>query len=114
MTEKISAELLAHWDGEILDSRVVPGQGLCAVRHFIYTDGLMTHVQIDRVSCGFEARYCYEDRAAALKALHTWDGKGDPPGPWIKEKTSERLGPGARVTDEERARHERIRLRSAR
>jgi hypothetical protein len=31
----------------------------------------------------------------ALNALTAMDGRGDPPGNWIKEKVSERLGPGA-------------------
>lgn len=42
-----------------------------------------------------ERRYCYEHAIAAGAAAVLWDGKGDPPGPWIKEKPSERLGPGA-------------------
>jgi hypothetical protein len=36
-----------------------------------------------------------ETKAQAVSALDIWDGQGDPPGPWIKEKTSNRLGPGA-------------------
>lgn len=40
-------------------------------------------------------RYCYETLQHALKAFFEWDGEGDPPGPWIKEKPGDRLGPGA-------------------
>jgi len=35
---------------------------------------------------GYRTRFCYEDKRTALFALLTWDGRGDPPGPWIKEK----------------------------
>lgn len=44
---------------------------------------------------GRGCRYCYENYRDAQNALMAWDGEGDPPGPWIKEKPSGRLGPGA-------------------
>jgi len=44
---------------------------------------------------GYERRYCYEHFKDALQAFLTYTGEGDPSGPWIKEKPSERLGPGA-------------------
>lgn len=44
---------------------------------------------------GYRTRFCYEHKQEAVAALDAWDGKGDPPGPWIKEKPSDRLGPGA-------------------
>lgn len=44
----------------------------------------------------YRTRYCYELYNDAADALSNWDGRGDPPGPWIKEKGAvERLGPGA-------------------
>lgn len=104
-----SAELLAHWEGEVTDPRMVPGQGLCVLRRFIYTTGLLTHVQIDETGCNFRLRYCYPDRRDAVEAIRTWDGQGDPPGQWVKEKTSGRPGPAASA--EAHARYERLRLR---
>jgi hypothetical protein len=86
-----------HWAGEILAMRDVPGRGRCAVRRFIYTCGLLTRLELTDWTCEYDERYCYQSRSDALEALRTWDGRGDPPGPWIKEKTSERLGPGARA-----------------
>lgn len=55
----------------------------------IFTTGLfvMTEHSVER-------RYCYEHAIAAAAAVVLWDGKGDPPGPWLKEKPSDRLGPG--------------------
>lgn len=57
--------------------------------NMVFTTGLfvMTEHSVER-------RYCYEHAIAAGAAAVLWDGKGDPPGPWIKEKPSERLGPG--------------------
>jgi len=41
--------------------------------------------------------WCYDKTVAgeAVLALATWDGVGDPPGPWKKHVTSGRRGPGA-------------------
>lgn len=42
-------------------------------------------------------RYCYahEHIAEAIDAVADWDGSGDPPGPWIKQKEGgiDRLNP---------------------
>lgn len=57
-----------------------------------YTCALV--VDLDRIG-NYKRRFCYEDAMECLLALVTWDGQGDPPGPWIKEKPGDRLGPGA-------------------
>ena len=44
-------------------------------------------------ACGWRTRYCYETRQLAEAALLIWDGIGDPPGPWIKQKPEDRHGP---------------------
>lgn len=41
----------------------------------------------------WRTRWCYERKIDAMLALAKWDGKGDPPGPWIKQKPQERLNP---------------------
>lgn len=56
-----------------------------------YTTGLFVGI----TEWEYERRFCYEDWHEARKALEAWDGAGDPPGSWIKEKPSNRLGPGA-------------------
>lgn len=61
-----------------------------AVMPQIYTTGLF----VGLTDYGYERRYCYENYSDAFAALIQWDGKGDPPGPWLKEKPSDRLGPG--------------------
>jgi hypothetical protein len=76
-------------------------EGYCAVRMLpsgvrigvipmLYTGALCVGIS----KFGYERRFCYGDLAEAVLALETWDGKGDPPGAWIKEKPSGRPGPG--------------------
>lgn len=50
------------------------------------------------VDCGYRRRFCYAPGGDALRAAVKWDGEGDPPGPWIKEKSpppgpADRLNP---------------------
>lgn len=45
---------------------------------------------------GWERCYDYESLLEAIAALALWDGSGDPPGLWIKEKPSQRNGPGGK------------------
>jgi hypothetical protein len=47
-------------------------------------------------------RWCYEHRVIAIMALDLWDGLGDPPGEWIKQKPEDRHGPGSQVPLAER------------
>lgn len=61
------------------------------VQPMLFTAGLFVGI----TPLGHEKRYCYARMSDALVALRAWDGVGDPPGPWIKEKPSDRLGPGA-------------------
>lgn len=73
-------------------ARDVGSAGVCAVRRMLFTGALVVGITRERYS----GRYCYETEDAALAALAVWDGRGSPPGPWIKYKGDggERLGPG--------------------
>ena len=71
--------------------RVLPTGVNAGVQDMAYTAGLF----VDMNESGYRTRYCYETRAEAEAALEAWDGNGDPPGPWIKQKPEDRLGPGA-------------------
>ncbi len=86
--------MIQHW--ALLRAREVPGHGDCAVQRFIYTCGLLTAVNFDSIFIEYNARYCYNTAREACEALETWDGIGDPPGDWIKEKVSGRFGPGSK------------------
>jgi len=59
-----------------------------------YTYGL--HVGLNEL--GYRGRYCYQYKKDAIEAILSYEGEGDPIGPWIKYKGSdgERLGPGAK------------------
>lgn len=35
---------------------------------------------------GYRCWYSYPNDADATAAIDKWDGRGDPPGPWIKQK----------------------------
>lgn len=73
--------------------RVLPDGQVIGTMKMMFTCGLM----IGMDESGVAARYCYENESDAAVAARTWDGTGDPPGPWIKYKgpPEERLGPGA-------------------
>lgn len=70
---------------------VLPTGELAGIFPMLFTTGLF--VGLDEM--GWRTRFCYERVQDAIAALDAWDGQGDPPGPWIKEKPSDRLGPGA-------------------
>jgi len=62
--------------------RLLPTGEWAALRSFFYTCGLC--VGLDKT--GYRTRFCYETATDAFGALVTWDGEGDPPGRWLKEK----------------------------
>lgn len=71
--------------------RVLPNGETAGLLRMIFTVGLV--VGLDEF--GYRTRFCYPDFNDAAAALESWDGIGDPPGPWIKEKGrgAERLNP---------------------
>jgi hypothetical protein len=62
--------------------RLLPTGEWAALCKYFYTVGLL--VGLDET--GWRTRFCYENFGDALIALAQWDGKGDPCGPWIKNK----------------------------
>lgn len=90
----ISKEMLDHW--QFVRVREIPNCGDCVVQRFLVTAGLLTHVEVDAANIDYKARYCYDSAIEAVVALEQWDGVGDPPGEWIKEKVADRFGPGAK------------------
>lgn len=81
MTDELRSELESQGYREL---REVPGRGVCGVMPMMFTVGLFHGLS----EAGYDARYCYPPASAAemLVALHSWDGKGHPAGPWIKHK----------------------------
>jgi hypothetical protein len=71
---------LAEWGYAM--PRLLPTGEWAGLRRMAYTVGLM--VGLDET--GYRHRYCYENAGDAFIAILQWDGKGDPCGPWIKNK----------------------------
>jgi len=74
-----------------IQPRKLPTGEWAAVEKMLFTWALV--VGLDQT--GYRTRFCYEHITDAGPALEEWNGEGDPPGPWIKEKPIDRLGPGA-------------------
>ena len=64
------------------EPRVLPTGELAALNKFLFTVGILAG--IDEFS--YRCRWCFESAEAASRALQAWDGRDDPPGPWIKQK----------------------------
>lgn len=69
--------------------RKLPTGEWAALQPMLYTTGLF----IIEKEHSWRTRWCYEYMADAADALATWNGEGDPPGPWIKQKPEDRLNP---------------------
>jgi hypothetical protein len=63
-------------------SRKLPSGEWAGVQRMMFTVALL--VGLDEF--GYRTRFCYPLGMPAIEALAAWDGHGDPPGPWIKEK----------------------------
>jgi hypothetical protein len=76
-SERIAAaEGHGYFDVKVLDGKV------CGLLRLAFTTGLI----VDIGKYGYNCRYCYPRHGDAVEALAAWDGKGDPPGNWIKRK----------------------------
>jgi hypothetical protein len=62
--------------------RLLPSGEWACLHQFVFTVGLL--VGVDEQT--YRTRFCYESIGDACAALMSWDGSGDPPGQWIKEK----------------------------
>lgn len=63
-----------------------------AIMRQLYTWGLVAGM----TKFSYKTRYCYTSLDDCFLAFAQWNGIGDPPGPWIKQKPQDRLGPGSR------------------
>jgi hypothetical protein len=74
--KKLAMEELGYLATRVIDGKVY------GLTRFIFTIGLIVDVQED----GYERRYCYDSLGEAMSDFKTWDGRGHPPGAWIKCK----------------------------
>lgn len=70
-------------------ARILPDGRCTGIMKMLFTYGLF--VGLDEY--GTSTRFCYDSRKEAEQALATWDGQGDPPGNWIKQKPEDRMNP---------------------
>jgi hypothetical protein len=62
--------------------RILPSGELIGVCRYLFTYGLTIGIAL----FGYRKRWCYGREKDAIAAMERWDGRGDPPGPWIKQK----------------------------
>lgn len=72
-------------------AKQLPSGEWLGVQKMLFTTGLFV---ITADGGSWRTRYCYEHSIDAILACMDWDGAGDPPGPWIKQKPEDRHGPG--------------------
>jgi len=78
--------------------RQLPNGEWIAIMRMPFTVGLFVGI----TEYSYRTRFCYADAVHAVLASIEWDGTGDPPGPWIKEKGSgvDRMNPAKETRDE--------------
>jgi hypothetical protein len=77
-------------------ARQLPNGEWLALTRQMFTTGLCVVKEPhpgDTVSNGMRTRFCFEHAHDAEAALVAWDGRGDPPGNWIKQKPEDRFNP---------------------
>lgn len=88
------ADLIAYLESQgYRHIRKLPSGEWAGVLKMLYTTGL--YLGLDRYS--WRTRFCYETFAEAATALEAWDGKGWPPGYWIKQKPEGTANPNPKV-----------------
>src|SRR5262245_16376457 len=70
--------------------RLAPSGEWLAVLPQIHSTALC--VRINELGL-YRTRFCYARAIEAMVAFAIWDGVGDPPGDWIKQKPEDRLNP---------------------
>ncbi len=88
---EIDADLVKSLtDNGYLVLRLMPDGHIAGITKFLFTYGLCARLDFS----GLGACWCFEVMDDAFRALIEWDGAGDPPGPWIKQKApAERCNP---------------------
>jgi hypothetical protein len=82
MVIDLPEEITSSYD----EMRVLPDGRICGVHRLMFHWTM--HVDIDPV--GYAEHYCFATKELALKALHEWDGIGDPEGWHRHPKTGRR------------------------
>jgi hypothetical protein len=83
-TSTMAPALVRHLDG----TPGIPTARFAAVIPFIYTSAIVVGRVVD-AEYGYDDRWCYHTRTAALAAAHVWDGQGEPVG-WHRHPGTDR------------------------
>ena len=67
-----------------VDAKRLPSGEWAALKRFFFTTALLVGIDGNE----HRTRFCYPSLDDARVALHSWDGTGNPRGPWIKEKSA--------------------------
>lgn len=70
-----------------IEPRLLDDRTYAVIMPFIYTHAIVTGRIGDNV--GYEDRWCYHGREAAIAALDAWDGAGEPEG-WHRHPSTGR------------------------
>lgn len=85
----MDAKTITELDPMYSQPKQMPDGSWCCIGRFLYTYAIMCGIH----ECGYAKRYCFESELQARLALIEWNGVGDPPRNWIKEKPGNRLNP---------------------
>lgn len=82
-----------------LACRTLPNGWVLDLVPMVYNYRLVIESPADNAAGCYTDGWCFgrERIGEALFALAIWDGKGDPPGPWIKHTRTGRYGPGSKL-----------------
>jgi len=81
---------------EYVNVRKLPNGVWIGVAKMLYTAGLFVGLTME----GYSGKYHYPTMTDAINAAKTWDGNGDPPGPWVKYKDGNGERCNQRMCDE--------------
>jgi hypothetical protein len=91
---RVRGEQIARENGYTNYRMFVNGRDACLVR-LIFNYAILS----DLTECGYDGRWCYSSKDAALAALNAWNGEGEPEG-WHRHPPSGRRRPNGDATRE--------------
>jgi len=76
------------------NQKVLKNGVIAGISPMAFTVGLFVGLNFEETSLPpYRTRYCFHTFKEALEALEEWDGTGDPPRNWIKQKPEDRNNP---------------------
>lgn len=83
LTEKMSLEKIEHLNNNgFYRLKVFESGEIGGLQQFMFTVGVCIGIDMESYRC----RWCYPSLLSAIHAIDVWDGTGDPPEGWLKQK----------------------------